>query len=464
MRVHLSILGALALFSACGGDSNAIGPPNVVLIVIDTLRADHLSCYGYGLPTSPSIDRLAATSDLYTRCRATGPWTLPSHASMFTGRFAFQHRARTELRPDGLMYELPLSEEHATLAELLGSAGYRTGAFAANVAYLRQEYQLDQGFGTYEVEREPAIEKARDAVKWMEEEGSAPFFLFVNFMDTHRPYNVSPLPGDRAEGLPAPAESHPGKLLDELCADVMDLALPNPTERVSAVISQYDTAIAHADVGVEAIVAHLEASGQLENTILIVTSDHGEYFGEHGLVEHSKDLYEEAMHVPLILKRPGQAEGQRRDEHVSLADVPGLVARELPLELAAQARLQFPLDPARNFTIAEVSFSRQRDLEASYGQRFLRERKALYSGKFKLIWSSDGQHELYNLELDPNEARNIIREKPVVVERLGKRLEQYMKDNASVIESAAPVTLDAEALKSLQGLGYLGDSDDEDGS
>ncbi|MFT7669149.1 MAG: arylsulfatase A-like enzyme [Planctomycetota bacterium] len=447
------------LFGCAAEEAPLASSPNVVIIVLDTVRADHLSSYGYELDTTPNIDALCDTAVRYTRCRATGPWTLPSHASIFTGLFAFQHHARTEVVDGGRLGELPLSQDHVTLAEVLGEVGYRTGAFVANAAYLREEFQLDQGFESYVVKREPALEKNPTAFEWLGE-GTEPFFMFLNYMDAHRPYNTRPFNGKRAD-LPLPNGIVPSAaLLDELYNEVMGRGLPPTEEVVQELRMRYDIGIANADLAVGEVIEYLKKLGQWENTLLIVTSDHGEFFGEHGLVEHSKDIYEEVLHVPLVCKYPETDLGSVNDNLISLADIPGIVLEVLPAEFADSMREQFPLDLGRNFSIAEASFSRGKDLSL-FGERFRRERRVIYFGKHKFIRSSDGQHELYDLDLDPSEKSNLYAIEPKVAERLSQQMLTFMADNPGVLERAAAPKLSAEGLKALHDLGYLGNDESE---
>lgn len=461
LGLGIAMLGS-AYLGACSEPDPLAEAPNVVLIVLDTVRADHLSCYGYDRLTTPHIDALCDSAVRYTHCRATGPWTLPSHASMFTGRFPYQHRARTEAEPDGGLQELPLSFEHWTLAESLASTGYRTGAFVANAAYLREEFQLDQGFEHYVVEREPALEKNKAAFEWMDD-GEGPFFLFLNFMDAHRPYNTRPIDEERAQAFAPDGVVHSATLLDQLYAEVMGQGREGSADIVEELVARYDTGIANADLAVGEIVARLKERGLWEQTLLIVTSDHGEFFGEHGLVEHSKDVYEEVLHVPLVVKWPGETSAVRvAEDLISIADVPALVMESMPEDFDAEQRGLFKRSSLPDLSLAENNFSRSKDLRSAYGQRFMRERRVLYSGKHKLILSSDGGNELYDLDADPGEATNLFEQRPKVAKRLSMALKQYVTANPGEIDRAQPVQLDSQALQDLKALGYTGEDEEDD--
>ncbi|MCZ6816562.1 MAG: sulfatase, partial [Planctomycetota bacterium] len=280
--------------------------PNVILITLDTLRADHLGCYGYDRPTSPRIDAFAETATLYRRGYATSPWTVPTHGSLFTGKFPYEHGAHSFKvdRPVMNVNRLPL--EHLTLAEALKSEGYQTGAFIANNGYLTAGSQFNQGFDTYHVERVYADTLNERIFAWLDARRDKRFFIFINHIDTHRPYNTAPRPGitDR------PVVRDQGQLLDRLYAAVMPGTGPIPSDLVARVTDQYDTAVANVDAAIGSLLDKLESMGIYDRTLIVLTSDHGEYIGEHHLVEHSKDVYQEVLWVPLIVKGVGQTSGK----------------------------------------------------------------------------------------------------------------------------------------------------------
>jgi len=443
------------LLSGCGGGSAR--PPNVVLIVLDTVRADHLSCYGYALPTTPRIDALAAAADRYATVESTAPWTLPSHASMFTGLATFQHGADAGRGADGEIFDgRALSPEHVTLAEALHDAGYRTAGFVANPIYLSPAYGFAQGFDDYAVERLPANAMCGRIFNWLDAHaGERPFFAFVNLMDAHRPYDVAPLPEGAGIGLPPPAPDPPLELLDSLVQEVLGGHAPPDPQRVARVVSQYDHGVAWCDWAVGRIADELRARGLFDDTLLIVTADHGEYFGEHDLVEHSKDVYQEAISVPLVIKRPGQTSGRVLPDRASLADLPGIVFANLPTELRARYGAHFPPPRPERPILAEISFTRRKDLDAPWGARFLRERHALYADRFKFILSSDGANELYDLASDPREERNLIAEKRPLAQALEARLRAILSAGPAPNTQASIPQLSAADLDELRRLGYL---------
>lgn len=443
---------ALALLASggCGGQDQ---PPSVLLIVMDTMRADHLGCYGYSRPTSPNIDALAAQATLYERAYATAPWTVPTHGSLFTGKLPFAHGAHSFKDRHGRVMVAPLDRTHTTLAEVFQSEGYRTGGFVAGNVFLSENFQFDQGFATYVVEDQDARGMVGRVVDWIDTAPDDPYFLFVNFMDTHRVYNTSPRPGL----LPEPAVRDQGQLLDQLIEAVMPAQQPPPEDLVQAVIDQYDTAVANLDEQIGALLDALEARGRLDDTIVVLTADHGEYFGEHGLVEHSKDVYEEAVWAPLIVKSVGRSVGHRVDGCLSLADVPALIFAHYPADFAAELRARFTRDPGRDPVVVENYFTRRKDLEdPRWGSRFDRVRTAIYDWPYKLIRSSDGQHELYRLDTDPREAANLVAEEPSRVRSMTGRLKKFMDRRGRHDGRSRPEPLTRQQEKRLRSLGYIG--------
>jgi arylsulfatase A-like enzyme len=426
-------------------------PPNVVLIVLDTVRADHLGCYGYARATSPSIDAFARGATRYTRAISSAPWTVPSHASMFTGKPPFEHGAHTVLGEGPSDHVNALDQRHLTLAEALGEAGYRTGAFAANAGFLARHWQLDQGFETYHVERVLAGELNERVFAWLEHEAREPFFLFVNYIDAHRPYNTDP-----QAGLLDPPASRDTELLDDLIEAVLPGDADPPAALVRQVIDQYDTAIVNLDREVGRLLESLGARGLAERTITVVTSDHGEYFGEHRLVEHSKDVYQPALAVPLLIRTPGQAAGRAVDDLVDSSDLPRLIFSALPPALRETLEAKFPERDA-DLVLAENYYTRRKDLiDPRWGHRFQRVRRALFDWPHKYIHSSDGAHELYRLDRDPAEAINLLESESEVAARLAARLAAYEAERRNTEPPPEPETIDEELRMKLVSLGYVG--------
>ena len=328
------------------------GMPNIVLIILDTVRAASLSLYGYEKETTPELTRWGRSGVVFDQAISTAPWTLPSHASLFTGRLP------PELSADWLT---PLDSQWPTLAEVLRDRGYRTGGFVANLIYATWEHGLGRGFEQYEdyplsigmffrhtvpgrkltevrrlrqligtdqvLGRKSAERIGRDFLRWVDRDSTRPFFAFLNYYDAHDPYlppreyfrrfagrdrdrQLSPL---RRRGPFVPANRLTG---DELALE----------------IAAYDGAIAYLDAELGKLFTALEDRRLLQHTLIIVTSDHGEEFGEHGVLFHGHTLYRQTLHVPLLMLGAGLVPpGKRVVEPVSLRDIPATVTDLLRL-------------------------------------------------------------------------------------------------------------------------------------
>jgi len=348
------IVGAfLLLVPACSRESRR---PNVILIVLDTLRADHLGCYGYERPTSPNIDRLATESVVYEQAISTAPWTFPSHATLFTGLLPSHHHAHHE--------HLKLAAEQTTVAERLAEAGYETVGFCNN-PWITEQLGMTQGFerfdevwrdkvsrGTFDINIfvEPELHGIEDAgaattleelERWLDgRESSRPFFLFVNLIEPHTYFDP---PRDYRNRFLERSLTRDDvqrenvDFIDRAYADGLDASL---LERIRAL---YDGEIAYVDDWIGRFTGLLEQKDLLDASLLIVTSDHGEAFAEHRrcglpLIDHQLSLYRELLDVPLIVRYPAGrglrvANGTRVDAPVStvdlvptIIDVVGLVA------------------------------------------------------------------------------------------------------------------------------------------
>lgn len=425
-------------------------PPNIVLIVLDTVRADHVSAYGYVRPTTPHIDALARHGVRYAHAVSTAPWTLPSHASMFTGLPPHEHGAHSFL-PDAPNQNdvYPLRDDVPVLAEVLREEGYRTAAFAANNVFLTRRWGLDRGFETYEVRHRHARAHNRLVLRWLDEstQPDEPFFLFVNYIDAHRPYNVTP----RAPFV-AELDDNP-RLIDQLRRKVMGTSDPIPEELRQRVVDQYDNAIVHMDDAVAELVLELQRRGMFDDTVLVITSDHGEYFGEHRMVEHNMDVYEPGIRVPLIVV--SEREPEVDQTVVTSEDLPAILASHIRLKRVREALRTLSEGPGTHPPLAENYYSRPWDVFSElWGHRFRRVRRAVYEWPYKLIHSSDGSHELYQLDLDPDEERDLAGQQPEVTTRLTRVVEAEIAD-AVEGERDRDHALDPTEREQMRALGYI---------
>jgi arylsulfatase A-like enzyme len=402
-------------------------PPNVLLIVLDTVRAQSLGWYGYPRPTSPQFDRLAQRGVCFKRAISTCSWTLPSHASMFTGHFP--HRLSTG---EGK----PLDATYPTLAEILAARGYMTAGFAANTFCCSREFGLARGFVHYENYRVSAGQAIistslgrtargklrlgelldtdknfgrtnaerlnRDFLRWLSNhKDGRPFFAFLNYFDAHAPY-LPPLDfalrfaptRPRGHLTPAIYEALPGEAIQELN-------------------NAYDGAIAYLDHHLGLLFDELETDGRLQNTLVIITADHGEQFGEHGLVDHGNSLYMTLLHVPLVILPPSTApHGVVVEEWVSLRDLAATVLAVTGMEsmspLPGQPLTRYWDSAARAISVDNEALLAEVDVEEpNHAGTALGPMKSLVSGGLHYIKYADDTEELYEVETDPGENSNL---------------------------------------------------------
>lgn len=402
--------------------------PNVILLVMDTERADHLSAYGYLRPTSRRLDALASQGVLFEEAYAPAPWTLPSHASIMTGRFPEEHGAgtRTLWNLDG---------SYLTLAEALDREGYATGGFVSNLFWTGRSTGLNRGFIHYKdyfgnlsdaVNRTvfgrvilfPAIDalaresdipgrrRAReingDMLRWIDQVDGHPFFAFANYNDVHQPYR--PTNGTKGTfGGDRDAESEHGL---QIGAWDEDQSVP-PAPIVQNRIDRYDESLLGMDQAIGALLDSLEARKLLERTLIIVVADHGEQFGEHGFMGHGQSLHREELRVPLIIKDIGPGKpGVRVATPVSTVDIAATVAQRTGL-----AANRFPgrsllgSHPGRPGPVRSELTTRTRP----NGFRSVKTGGALslIEGEWHLIAHESGDAELYNRLRDPEETQEL---------------------------------------------------------
>ncbi len=396
--------------------------PHVVLITLDTTRRDRLGFYGYARKTTPRLDELAALSVVYEHAVAASSWTLPSHASIFTGKFPSSHGA--DYDPEGplrLTQAIAGPEEWAeyrasglspgerTLALKLRDAGYETAAVVGG-PWMKRVFGLDPGFESYDdegigdVNGRLASEVTASALGVLESRSEHPLFLFLNYFDPHGPYEA-----------PSPFGGTFG---------------PEPGDR-------YDEEILYMDHHVGRLLDGLKSNGIFDDSFILVTSDHGELLGEHGKMGHGATLFEEEIRVPFLVKYPKDERAPgRSDDPIHHIDVPSLVLERLGLA----ERKEHPL-------LAEV---RPLPFVSSEGAW-----RALYLGERKLLWNSLGNHALYDLERDPREERDLAAEDPERVTEAIGLLDKVVSSLPLPGAPGPPAELDEETLKALRGLGYV---------
>ena len=420
--------------------------PNIIIISIDTLRADHTGVYGYDRPTTPFLDRFAKECAVFENCQAQSSWTPPSVGSLFTSLYPTQHGSLGKDR-------IPLAEENRTLAELLGEAGYFTAAFSAS-PFIHPDFGFGQGFMLFGFDpSENAAALNRMVLEWLKDRPPSPFFLYVMFFDPHFPY-APPAPFDRKfqtgpDGRPLWEERRVTRI-----KSLLELGASVGRETYEFLKSQYDAEIAFTDSQLELLIEELKARGLLENSILVITSDHGEEFLEHGGFGHGHTLYQELIRVPLIIRLPGPPrEGTRIKTVVRQIDVLPTVLEEAGIALPEKIE-GLSLLPL----IHEPGAGQDRPAYSVTGHMFREETllKSLRRGRYQLIVSEKPDRiELYDLEHDPEQLDNLALKKPELLSFMLDELVALEKEmHPSPVSGAGPATPD-RARELLRRLGYL---------
>ncbi len=428
-------LGLLFWGLGCGKKGlvdEAALPGGVVLVTVDTLRADRLSCYGYSRPTSPHIDRLAADSLLFLDATTPRTSTAPSMASALTGLYPYHHGVTTNF--------IQVHESLTTLPEIMTEAGHESGAFVSNYVLIRELSGLDQGFDVYDdfvATREPkraiyerrAEDTIESAISWLNDR-SGRFFLWVHLIDPHGPY-LPPEPFNQKFG---PGPSKP------LAPTKIPAYQRTGSSNASDYLDQYDGEIAYCDEQIGRLLVHLEELGLYDNSLILFHADHGESLGEHGVwFQHGSDLYEECARIPFVMKLPGmsKATGDSNAFGISpgVVDLPVSVV-DIPPTILDALDVDSKVDFDGQSLILALSKGKRTDPfllmdQVGYGQP--KTYVGLRSGDRKLIYYVDQEKDLavlrrefYWLNRDPLEARNVYSPKDPDQAELEERLQTWL--------------------------------------
>lgn len=412
---------------------------NVVLIILDTVRASSTQLYGGELPNTPNLIDLAEDGIVFTNAFGTTSWTLPSVASMYTGLYPYEHGAHG-YKKDGVVIDHPLDFGHDTLAEIFSEAGYSTIGVTSNTGFMREEYGLHQGFAFYYVKQ--VLDRSLVNTGLTELNGrdkSRPFFAMFTFMDAHIPYNCEEIGFGEI----------PTNLSDGFFHKVMSRN-PDPDD-LRILKMQYENGIAHVDAAVGMVVDWLRKKSLYDNTLIIAVGDHGEYLGEHDLLEHAKGLHKEVIHIPLIVKPPNSRTGSREDRLVSVSQIFSTVLEFAGMENPTPGSSPSLMSEDDSFVVlSQLRWSRKWDMR-EWGHRFPDEKVAIMiDARTKLVWSSIGNHELF---LDQNEYQNHYDSSWEKWIRLVER--EYIFPDTTLPEKDVVDEMDEEARRELETLGYL---------
>ena len=441
----------------CGCSKPKASGPDVIVILVDTLRQDALGCYGHPDHPTPAMDALAADGTRFDQAISASGWTLPSVASILTGTWPSIHRAK------GKRAQLtPISPDVVMGSELLQQAGYRTLA-VANAAFLSPVLGLDRGFDefhhrhAYNRKIRRADESVRDALALLDTADDQPAFLLLHLFDPHLDYDP---PAEFAFRFSGARRMPPPPLTMRACLDLCGEGAQIDAQAVEYVRSLYQAEVAFVDQQVGIFLEELKRRGRYESALVVLTSDHGEEFFEHRGFEHGHTLYEELVRVPLLIKWPAN---RRPVRAVVEEAVPTLDLMPTIFEIAG-------LEPPESFvgqsltTLAERASDDQR-LVFSEATLYGPERMSLRRGTHKAIVTYVRKGlpniEIYELGADPDEQTNLAPSSPELVQSLGNELgmlrERLKRDGAAhrvgTVQDLDPSKW-AEVMKSLDSLGY----------
>jgi arylsulfatase A-like enzyme/cytochrome c-type biogenesis protein CcmH/NrfG len=427
-RPVAAALGVLALLSGVVAwwyvsSGRSTRPRSVLLVSVDTLRADRLGSYGHTQAVTPVLDALSSRGLRFTQATTTAPLTLPAHTSLLTGTFPTFHG----VRDNGGFY---VDEGLTTLAEVLHTNGLRTGAFVGAFV-LDRRWGLGQGFDTYfddfdlskfemsrglDAAQRPGREVVDRALAWLDEDRERPFFAWVHLYDPHSPYTPPEPYRSRFPATPQGA---------------------------------YDGEVAYTDMEIGRLIAALESSGRLDSTLVVVVADHGESLGEHGEQQHGFFIYDAAVHIPLIVAGPGVPAGVVADQ-VRIVDVMPTVLEALGFAPVADVQGQSLLPLGRGEPVELLAYSETFYPRYHYGWSEL---VAVRDGRFKFIAAP--RRELYDLQVDPGETKDLSAENPRMADALQRALTDLRTRTSTRATAAAPKPIDADTEQRLRALGYV---------
>lgn len=503
----LAAAGALALLCACGEPAPQ-RRPNVVIVMLDTLRPDRLGCYGGSRDTSPQLDAMAQEFFLFEAAQSTAPWTAPALISLMTSLYPDAHGVRTAPIPERL------PDSVSTLAEVLHAHGYRTAAFTEG-GYARGDFGLDKGFEIYHADelkhgesgpedhRRRLPENLARAERWLAEEAEPPFFLFFHTYEVHTPLHppeehVRPFrPGYQEDSTRSAAhaaiehwnehreltaEQARAMLLEwtitnsstlasveeaevlrkraeELGVRFDDESLSSWSELIELVHDLYDAELRRTDQELVKLWNALRRLGHWDDTVLVLVSDHGEALGDHGELWHGRKLQEAVLRVLLMIRVPGKELAPRRvPEVVRLVDLMPTLLELVgipPEGLLLQGQSLLPL--MRGGSLELEAFSHA----ASARRGTVPDRHTIRTRDWRLVLDGERQSiALYDLRSDPGERTDLAAREPEVVRRLLERLERQRRIDAKLNERLGPAgergPVDPRLMNELEALGYIG--------
>ncbi len=435
---------------ACRPPAADLGPPpNVLLLVVDCLRADHLSLSGYERETTPSIDALAAESVRFTRTISQASWTRPSLPTILTGLYPSEHGLHSFDESEAGSVKSPsLPESVTTVAEALKARGYRT-ALIGEQFQLSPRFGLNQGFDFYKNRASDAANIHRNLFRWLDgESAGGPFFAYLHYLEIHWPY--CPPPAVRGTFNDGSSEIRWCHKWRELRQDILSGAVALTEVDREVMKARYDEELLALDGRLGELFAELKSRGLWDDTLIVLTSDHGEEFYEHGSMGHGQSLYGELIDVPLVFKPPAAwpAEVDRAvDAVVELRSISPTV-----LEAAGAPPFEGVAAPSL------VPWMTGRPTaEDPFGVAEAQDEVVVRTADLKLMARRDSSaFELYDLAADPGETADVTRQRRGELQRLRSYLETW-RESLRPAAASEMQELDPETLEGLKALGYVDD-------
>ncbi|MBW1854183.1 MAG: sulfatase-like hydrolase/transferase [Deltaproteobacteria bacterium] len=430
--------------------TQAKAPHSIILISLDTLRADHLGIYGYHRDTSPNIDSFAKESVVFENALVQSPWTLPSHMSIMTSLYPSFHGVH------GISNFL--ADEHVTMAELLQDGRYQTAAFTDG-GFLRGEFGFYQGFGIYNDQGGGIAQIIPKVKKWLDENKSTPFFLFIQAYDIHSPYNSPPPYNSIFHDF-----TYTGRLVpsnNNLLKAANKNKLKTNNEDLRHFIAFYDGGIRYTDEKIGEFLNYLKDSGLKDQSLIAITSDHGEEFKEHNSFLHWQLYYRPNLHVPLIIRIPNYPKKEIRVSKLvrSIDILPTILdIAELPFYPKAQGRSLLPLIKRHknrlNLSLWQIFHLFAKDSSVSFAETANTDQRSIITDGYQMIYNSElSLMQLFNLKADPLAKINIAEDNDEITKRLLSQWNELYNTKQNYISSE--INLDQHTREQLEALGYI---------
>jgi arylsulfatase A-like enzyme len=456
IRVIIVLFSTTLAFSCDNSQVNLAQKDfNIVLITIDTLRADHLSCYGYSRRTSPNIDKIAEQGKVFANAIAPSSWTAPSMVSLFTSVYPINHGVIHGIAPRfNPRKQQIFSKKLTTLTEIINSNGYTTFGVASNI-HLQKKFGFARGFDYFKwLSGSPAPAVNESVYLWETEIKNADkFFLWVHYFDPHAPYIprtpwvVQYKSPTSTQGLSTFRKSFPQlkKLIPQL---------KNDPQLLSNLVALYDSEINYVDFHLGKLIKKFELN---KNTLLIITSDHGEEFLEHDQLGHGNNLHQETTAIPLIIKLPYNSNRKTVERHVNLIDIMPTILDMINVNAPGQT-LGKTVWERKGFLLwlrEIVSRNEPRDFNfLELDKKF--SRKSILTPEWKYIYNfEDDEEKLYNITSDPLELNNLITKESEEAEWLKEQLFQWLSIAKKYPPQEQNIKLSLEEEKKLRELGYM---------